>query len=196
MNIGTTLVRVELLWWMRAAAGIVFAAFLWTCHSAEVLFAIVAHRHGARSPAYCFPLDVDPSCTQAVWPDGLGMLTSRGVCDPDPRSCGFLQFCDVAFMMNRILSGEQQLKALGVALKQRYVSEHKLVRAVYNREDLYARSTDYDRTMQSVEALLEGLFPAEDDPVPVHVGTLSNRNGSRVLRPCFSGFPPFLAIFG
>jgi hypothetical protein len=63
---------------MQPHSFVVFLALFWGCHSADVLFSIVTHRHGARSPAYCFPLDVDPSCTQAVWPDGLGMLTQRG----------------------------------------------------------------------------------------------------------------------
>lgn len=46
----------------------------------SVVFSILLHRHGARSPASCFPLDVDPNCL--LWPDGLGMLTQLGEAPP------------------------------------------------------------------------------------------------------------------
>ena len=42
----------------------------------KLVFSVLLHRHGDRSPTECFPLDVDPDCSH--WTDGFGMLTATG----------------------------------------------------------------------------------------------------------------------
>ncbi|KAF5920627.1 hypothetical protein HPG69_011207 [Diceros bicornis minor] len=82
------------------------------------------------------------------WPQGFGQLTKEGM----------LQHWE-----------------LGHALRQRY---HGFLNASYHRQEVYVRSTDFDRTLMSAEANLAGLFPPSGmqrfnpniswQPIPVH----------------------------
>ncbi|XP_037694498.1 lysosomal acid phosphatase isoform X2 [Choloepus didactylus] len=82
------------------------------------------------------------------WPQGFGQLTREGM----------LQHWE-----------------LGQALRQRY---HGFLNTSYQRQEVYVRSTDFDRTLMSAEANLAGLFPPDGmqrfnpniswQPVPVH----------------------------
>ena len=81
------------------------------------------------------------------WTEGFGQLTSLGM---------------------------QQGHALGQSLRNRYVVQHNLLREKYTRRDIVVRSTDYDRTLQTVESLLMALYPEgplqpkDVQPVPEH----------------------------
>ncbi|KAK2100484.1 mitochondrial acyl carrier protein [Saguinus oedipus] len=82
------------------------------------------------------------------WPQGFGQLTKEGM----------LQHWE-----------------LGQALRQRY---HGFLNTSYHRQEVYVRSTDFDRTLMSAEANLAGLFPPNGmqrfnpniswQPIPVH----------------------------
>ncbi len=73
------------------------------------------------------------------WPDGFGQLTPRGM---------------------------HQLYTLGSKyLRPRYVEgDSPMLPANWTRSGLYVRSTDYQRTLQSVTALLQGLYPPGTGP--------------------------------
>ena len=93
-------------------------------------------RHGQRTPNHQLPND-----DRSYWPKDLGpgQLTKQGA---------------------------QEMKDLGVLLRNKYVRDEKIIRSVYNRDDLYARSSDVDRCLMSGHSLLQGLYPAGDDQLP------------------------------
>ncbi|XP_006905160.1 testicular acid phosphatase [Pteropus alecto] len=111
-----------------------------------LVFVAVVFRHGDRAPLASYPTDPHKEAISTLWPRGLGQLTSEGVL--------------------------QQLE-LGRFLRSRY--EHFLS-PKYRREEVYVRSTDFDRTLESAQANLAGLFPeaapgrpeAAWKPIPVH----------------------------
>lgn len=91
-----------------------------------------------------------------TWQEGLGQLTAEGM---------------------------RQEYEMGRTFRKRYVEETHLLPPNYQRETLYVRSTDAERTLMSAESLLMGLYPAgtgphSDDgevglpgafqPVPIH----------------------------
>ena len=122
--------------------------------ASEVVFATLVHRHGDRSPVSFLPTD---AANNGHWLEGPGQLTPIGM---------------------------QQLHALGVSLRERYVTSDDLFPGMYSHRHVYVRSTDLDRTLMSAQSLLQGLFPpgtgpddhtgapaltADDlQPVPVH----------------------------
>uniref|UniRef100_A0A2I3HRJ4 Lysosomal acid phosphatase n=1 Tax=Nomascus leucogenys TaxID=61853 RepID=A0A2I3HRJ4_NOMLE len=99
------------------------------------------------------------------WPQGFGQLTKEGM----------LQHWE-----------------LGQALRQRY---HGFLNTSYHRQEVYVRSTDFDRTLMSAEANLAGLFPPNGmqrfnpniswQPIPVHTVPISeDRLLKFPLGPC------------
>ncbi|XP_008152541.1 testicular acid phosphatase isoform X1 [Eptesicus fuscus] len=111
-----------------------------------LVFVAVVFRHGDRAPLASYPTDPHKEAVSALWPRGLGQLTSEGV--------------------------RQQLE-LGRFLRSRYEA---FLSPEYRREEVYVRSTDFDRTLESAQANLAGLFPeagpgrpeAAWRPIPVH----------------------------
>uniref|UniRef100_A0A8C8RC64 Lysosomal acid phosphatase n=1 Tax=Pelusios castaneus TaxID=367368 RepID=A0A8C8RC64_9SAUR len=102
---------------------------------------------------------------ESAWPQGFGQLTQVGM----------LQHWE-----------------LGQSLRKRY---HGFLNATYNRQEIFVRSTDYDRTLMSAETNLAGLYPPREQqlfnpnvswqPIPVHTVPDS---GERLLKfplsPC------------
>ncbi|ELW69143.1 Testicular acid phosphatase [Tupaia chinensis] len=103
-------------------------------------------RHGDRAPLASYPTDPHKEATSTLWPRGLGQLTRKGV--------------------------RQQLE-LGRFLRSRYEG---FLSPEFRREEVHVRSTDFDRTLESAQANLAGLFPeaapgspeAAWRPIPVH----------------------------
>ncbi|XP_060117665.1 lysosomal acid phosphatase [Heteronotia binoei] len=85
---------------------------------------------------------------ESAWPQGFGQLSQEGM---------------------------RQHWDLGQALRRRYDG---FLNASYNRQEIFIRSTDFDRTLMSAEANLAGLYPPEGQqvfnpnvswqPIPVH----------------------------
>ncbi|XP_078685666.1 prostatic acid phosphatase-like [Branchiostoma floridae x Branchiostoma belcheri] len=99
--------------------------------------ASVLFRHGDRSPTYTFPTDVHQ---EDAWEQGFGFLSSMGI---------------------------DQHHNLGEFFRKRYGKDgFGVLSEEFRRDELYVRSTDTDRTLMSVEANLDRLYP--DQPVPVH----------------------------
>uniref|UniRef100_H2QGY5 acid phosphatase n=1 Tax=Pan troglodytes TaxID=9598 RepID=H2QGY5_PANTR len=111
-----------------------------------LVFVALVFRHGDRAPLASYPMDPHKEVASTLWPRGLGQLTTEGV--------------------------RQQLE-LGRFLRSRYEA---FLSPEYRREEVYIRSTDFDRTLESAQANLAGLFPeaapgspeAHWRPIPVH----------------------------
>ncbi len=82
----------------------------------------------------------------------------------------------------------KQMNEFGQFLKSKY---EDFLTTSYDRSRVFARSTDYDRTLQTVNVVLNGLYPPNSDqkwtsdaglfnwlPIPVHTANLS---GDRIL---------------
>ncbi|XP_049643532.1 testicular acid phosphatase [Suncus etruscus] len=111
-----------------------------------LVFVALVFRHGDRAPLASYPTDPHKNDESRLWPRGLGQLTREGV--------------------------RQQL-ALGRFLRRRY---QNFLAPEFRREEVYVRSTDFDRTLESAQANLAGLFPESGPgrpesawrPIPVH----------------------------
>ncbi|XP_069504818.1 prostatic acid phosphatase-like [Ambystoma mexicanum] len=90
---------------------------------------------------------------EAAWPQGLGQLSELGM---------------------------RQQYELGQYLRKRYKG---FLNATYDRNEVYVRSTDIDRTLMSAQANLAGLYPPSGEqiwnpnitwqPIPVHTVPLA-----------------------
>nr|CAI5860835.1 unnamed protein product [Callosobruchus analis] len=92
----------------------------------------VFFRHGARTPELKHVFPTDPYGADAFAPMGYGQLTNLG---------------------------KWQAFRLGERLRDRY---DRFLRKVYHPEDVYALSTDFDRTKASLLLVLAGLYPPVD----------------------------------
>lgn len=94
------------------------------------------------------PTEIIPTSPYA-WPQGLGQLTAKGM---------------------------QQEYQLGQKFRELYVKQFKLLPEHYERQTMYVRSSDMDRTLMSAESLLYGLYPTGTgplmpfnyQPIPIH----------------------------
>ena len=60
--------------------------------------------------------------------------------------------------------GKRMLYLLGVKVRKRYVTQHGLLSEEYNPHEIYIRSTDVNRTIESIESFLQGLYPFGTGP--------------------------------
>ncbi len=106
------------------------------------------HRHGARSPEYFMPNDQVNNGNWTRFEDQpiKGMLTRKGA---------------------------NMLHSLGVSMRQRYLIDYNITGSdTFERKVYVARSTDFDRTIESAQELLLGFFdglPNRFQSVPIHV---------------------------
>lgn len=81
-----------------------------------------------------------------MWPDGTRQLTARGIEDH---------------------------KRLGKFIRNNY---NDLISNEFSRDEIYIRSTDFDRTIQSAEANMQGLFGEISKPIPIHTIPVKDDN--------------------
>ena len=119
----------------------------------ELLFVQLLHRHGDRTPIHTYP----PSHLWDNYPLPPGSLTSIGWA---------------------------QHNAVGRALQQRYMFNETLLTAYqYEPHSLVVRSTEVERCIQSVTALLSALYP----PQLNHSATDANQANRRTT---LAPYPP------
>jgi len=54
---------------------------------------------------------------------------------------------------------------LGELVRKRFIEEYNLLSPNYTNDEIYVRSTDFDRTLMSVQSQLSGIFPPDEDRV-------------------------------
>ena len=101
----------------------------------KVIYAWQMHRHGARAPY-------------------LGVTN-------------FLDFYKEKWIDKEELTnmGKRMLYLLGVKARKRYVNATKLLSPQYSPQEILIRSTDVNRTIESVECFIQGLYPHGTGPV-------------------------------
>jgi lysosomal acid phosphatase len=116
-----------------------------------LLFSVISLNSSAQAEKLIFAVDVirhgDRTPIKEIpkdphtWPQGLGQLTPTGM---------------------------QQEFHLGQLLRKRYIEEAGLLPNQYQKETIYVRSSDFDRTLMSAESLLLGLYPLSTGPKLPH----------------------------
>lgn len=60
--------------------------------------------------------------------------------------------------------GKRMLYLLGVKARKRYMDDYELLSKEYNPQEVYIRSTDVNRTIESIECFLQGFYPNGTGP--------------------------------
>ncbi|XP_074550447.1 lysophosphatidic acid phosphatase type 6 [Halichoeres trimaculatus] len=80
--------------------------------------------------------------------------------------------------------GMQQLYELGKRLRMRYIEETHFLSSTFSPAEVYVRSTNIVRTIESAKCLVAGLFQQKQkDPVPI----LTTEAESEILYPNYHG---------
>jgi len=103
----------------------------------KLVFALDVIRHGDRTPITDIP------AAPAVWPEGAGQLTARGM---------------------------RREYDLGRAMREEYVDRYHLLASTYTVGTLFIRSSDLDRTLMSAQCVLAGLYPHGTGPLDADDG--------------------------
>jgi hypothetical protein len=111
----------------------------------ELLFAFQIHRHGARAP----------------YKDVIN--------NSDIYKETWLEKEELTNV------GKRMLYLLGVKAKNRYIDKFGLLSREYSPQEILIRSTDVNRTIESVECFIQGLYPKGTGPV-LKSSIASNKN--------------------
>lgn len=89
---------------------------------------------------------------------------------------------------NLTAEGTLQLLKLGQQLKKEYQEDYHLLPSSFNKELVYVRSTDFNRTKESAKALLNGLYP--EAPIPIETVKI-NDDDLLITKPSWNPFSLF-----
>ena len=95
----------------------------------QILFAFQMNRHGARAPYF-------------------GVTNGTDV---------YKEKWNIIEELSEV--GRRMLYLLGVKARKRYINEYNLLSEKYNPQEIYIRSTDSNRTIESIYSFLQGLYP-------------------------------------
>lgn len=144
----------------------------------ELVLVNVFHRHGERAPlkTYEKPLGRIEACHKnslifQTIPPKKSFFASLFTFNNQPLNfeliykkiptgeCAPGQLTDI---------GKKRLFDFGRRLKDKYV-ENGLLSAYFNSNEVYFASTDYQRTIESLQSLIKGLFKKCDESIPIHI---------------------------
>jgi len=114
---------------------ILIIRFPYLIDSEKILFAWQIHRHGARAPYN-------------------GIINNSDIYKE--------HWLEKEELTN---VGKRMLYLLGVKARKRYIIQTKLLSKLYSPQEILIRSTDVNRTIESVESFLQGLYPIGTGPV-------------------------------
>lgn len=151
--------------------------------------ALIIFRHGARTPLFTIPnipqanyeaesLMVDMAETSF----GYDIINAQS---NGPRPFSQAEACYSSVVLKGgclsgqlTLLGQQQTYNLGQVLKKDYVVRHKLIDQEYNKDQIFLKSTNINRTVKSLCCVIAGLFGVESlqkkAPVQIPVSDESN----------------------
>lgn len=84
--------------------------------------------------------------------------------------------------------GRETLIDLGKWFRKRYIEKEKLVSPVFKKEEFLLRSTNFQRTLESLQSLMQGMYPTHPAVMDVKVHDLTtdilacNRNCPRLKK--------------
>lgn len=190
------------LWRTASVLGPAFGALLWSKKQAadsdpasdyELKLVQVLFRHGARTP-----LKSIPDVMEAQWVPNLleppahthinYVVTDLegGPKPPAPVEDSYRKntLTGGTFPGQLTTLGMQQLYELGKRLRRRYVEESHFLSPAFSLSEVYVRSTNIVRTIESARCLVAGLFQQkQNDVVPI----LTAEAESEILYPNYHG---------
>ncbi|XP_035669926.1 lysophosphatidic acid phosphatase type 6-like isoform X2 [Branchiostoma floridae] len=149
----------------------------------ELKLVQIVFRHGARTPISRLP----PSIEQATWSSDLVKTVPHTLIDyrvvsldggaqpPSPVEDSYQKHGPHkggARWGQLTTLGQQQMFDLGQLLRKHYVENNRFIDPGYNPQQVYVRSTNIKRTVESARCVLAGLFgnsqSDREDPIRIY----------------------------
>lgn len=134
----------------------------------------ILFRHGKRTPITKLhfmdeeePLNLEFGYQVPEWNNGAEMLLTFPNVDENNQFSLYQKIYESnkQYLKGSVNSGMltkqgvQQLHDIGKNLRENYIEKTKFLSSNFDPKELYVRSTDFDRTLQSAMSLLNGLYP-------------------------------------
>lgn len=130
-------------------------------HPITLKMVIMVTRHGLRTPISAWNTSTPETwnCTPhnrrvtvGIYPEGWGELDFP---------VGEQSLAGSCYLGQLLLSGHLQCFDLGNQLRSYYVEQLGLIHPTFTPAQFYLRSTCIDRTLESLQSILRGIFPCE-----------------------------------